>query len=142
MTRDASCERDPAGRGRVITPALLALGAALLFWASTLWAQGGVIELPDGGSFRYQNVQVILGDYQNVVIGEITNAAGRSFAHVEFTVNIHGRYGILIGTEPLVIEDFADGETRPIAVPTGIDIGQIRNISIALAALTNSPTMK
>lgn len=119
------------GLARTMSASLLALGA-LLFCISTLWAQQGVIELP-GGGFRYQNVRILQGDYQNAVAGEIVNATGRGLASVEFSVNVHGRYGILVGTVPLVIEDFRDGETRPFCVPTGIDIGQIRNVSITLA---------
>ena len=124
--------RGGVGRlARTATASFLALGA-LFSCVSTLSAQEGVIELP-GGGFRYQNVRVLHGDYQNVVAGEIVNATGGGLASVEFSVNIHGRYGILIGTELLVLEDFREGETRAFCVPTGIDIGQIRNISITLA---------
>ncbi len=105
----------------------------LLFNVPMAWAQGERIGLPGGGTFLYRDVRVLHEEYRNVVVGEMVNATGRRFTSVEFSVNIHGRYGIPVAKELLVIEGFADGETRSFAVPTGVDIGQIRNISITLA---------
>lgn len=42
----------------------------------------------------------------------VANASGRSYPHSELFVNIHGKYGILIGTEPLAIKNLAERSTR------------------------------